>query len=181
MPRIFVSQRRIQQWTEEGRISVDGNLLTLPELARSFRLTEAFHVERVVSEGGDTYRLTGKVKTRGQIGTLGGEVFLNSLIIGEAAYEGESGFIGEALPATQGAQPAATATAASGRAVPPPAPPPRSRDAASQAGLSALAAMSAPQSAAASTMGALPVKPLPMTSARDRGSLQGVGPAPVKK
>jgi hypothetical protein len=177
VPRIFVSQRRIQQWTEEGRISVDGNVLTLPELSRAFRLTEAFHVERVVSEGGDTYRLTGKVKTRGQIGTLGGEVFLNSLIIGEAAYEGESGFIGEALPATA-AQPVG-ATAASGRAVPPPAPPPRSRDAASQAGLNALAAMSAQSQAGASTMGAVPVKPI--TGARDRGSLLGVGPTAGKK
>lgn len=177
MPRIFVSQRRIQQWTEEGRISVDGNVLTLPELSRSFRLTEAFHVERVVSEGGDTYRLTGKVKTRGQIGTLGGEVFLNSLIIGEAAYEGESGFIGEALPASAAqVVPAAT----SGRAVPPPAPPPRSRDAASQTGLSALAAMNVPSAAAAaSTMGAVPIKPL--GSARDRSSLQGLGPALGKK
>lgn len=174
MPRIFVSQRRIQQWTEEGRISVDGNVLVLPELARSFRLTEAFHVERVVSEGGDTYRLTGKVKTRGQIGTLGGEVFLNSLIIGEAAYEGESGFIGEALPGQ-----AVPAAAASGRATPPPAPAPRSRDAASQTGLSALAGISVVPQAAASTMGAVPVKPL--SPSRDRGSLLGLGPSAAKK
>ena len=177
MPRIFVSQRRIQQWTEEGRISVDGNVLTLPELSRSFRLTEAFHVERVVSEGGDTYRLTGRVKTRGQIGTLGGEVFLNSLIIGEAAYEGESGFVGEALAPASSPQPAA----GSGRVAPPPAPPPSRRDGPSQVGLSALAAMSGPQAAGASTMGAVPVKTLPVISARDRSSLQGVGPAPLKK
>lgn len=177
MPRIFVSQRRIQQWTEEGRISVEGNVLTLPELSRQFRLTEAFHVERVVSEGGDTYRLTGKVKTRGQIGTLGGEVFLNSLIIGEAAYEGESGFIGEALPAP--AVQASQAGPTSGRAVPPPAPPPRSRDAVSQAGINALAAMSTASQAAASTMGVVPIKPL--SSSRDRGSLQGLGPAAGKK
>lgn len=180
MPRIFVSQRRIQQWTEEGRVTVENNVLTLPELSRSFRLTEAFHVERVVSNGGDTYRLTGRVKTRGQIGTLGGEVFLNSLIIGEAAYEGESGYVGEALAAPL---PAASPPAApgSGRVAPPPAPQPSRRDGPSQVGLSALAAMSGPQAAGASTMGAVPVKPLPVVSARDRSSLLGMGPAPGKK
>ncbi len=177
MPRIFVSQRRIQQWTEEGRVTVDNNVLTLPELGRAFRLTEAFHVERVVSGGGDTYRLTGRVKTRGQIGTLGGEVFLNSLIIGEAAYEGESGFVGEALAPATSPQPAT----GPGRVAPPPAPQPSRRDGPSQVGLSALAAMSGPQAAGASTMGAVPVKPLPVISARDRSSLQGVGPAPLKK
>ena len=73
MPRIFVSQRRVHQWTEEGRVSVDGNTMNLPELGRTFKLTEAFFVERVVSEGGDAFKLMGRVKTRAQIAALGGE------------------------------------------------------------------------------------------------------------
>lgn len=115
VPRIFVSQRRIQQWAEEGRSVIDGNTLNLPELGRPFRLLEAFHVERVVSESGDPYKLTGRAKTRAQIGTLGGEVFLNSLIIGDVAYEGEPGFIGEALPTTKQAPPPAPAPSAGRR------------------------------------------------------------------
>lgn len=95
MPRIFVSQRRVQQWTEEGRVAIDGNQMSLPELGRTFKLTEAFFVQRAVSEDGDQFKLAGRVKTRTQIATLGGEVFLNSLIIGDTAYEGDPGFIGE--------------------------------------------------------------------------------------
>lgn len=104
MPRIFVSQRRVQQWTEEGRVAIDGNQMSLPELGRTFRLTEAFFVQRAVSEDGDQFKLAGRVKTRTQIATLGGEVFLNSLIIGDTAYEGDPGFIGEpaATPARSG-------------------------------------------------------------------------------
>ena len=98
MPRIFVSQKRVQQWTEEGRIQIEGNQMTLPELGRMFRLTEAFYVERAVSDGGDTLGLRGRVKTRNQSAQLGGEVFLNSLVIGEAAYEGDPGFVGEPMP-----------------------------------------------------------------------------------
>lgn len=114
MPRIFVSQQRVHQWTEEGRVSVDGNVMNLPELGRTFRLTEAFYIERVVSEGGDAYKLTGRVKTRAQIASLGGEVFLNSLIIGDAAYEGDPGFVGEAVAGARAAASAPGTPAAAG-------------------------------------------------------------------
>jgi len=97
VPRIFVSQKRVQQWTEEGRVHIEGNQMTLPELGRMFRLTEAFYVERAVSDGGDVLGLKGRVKTRNQIAQLGGEVFLNSLVIGDAAYEGDPGFVGEPM------------------------------------------------------------------------------------
>lgn len=101
MPRIFVSQRRVQQWTEEGRVTIDGNQMNLPELGRTFKLTEAFYVQRAVSEDGDQFKLAGRVKSRTQIATLGGEVFLNSLIIGDTAYEGDPGFIGEPVAAAR--------------------------------------------------------------------------------
>jgi hypothetical protein len=118
VPRIFVSQKRVQQWTEEGRVAIDGNQMTLPELARTFKLTEAFYIQRAVSEDGDQFKLAGRVKTRTQIATLGGEVFLNSLIIGDTAYEGDPGFIGEPVAAGQrsGRAAAAMPGAGSGRA-----------------------------------------------------------------
>lgn len=104
MPRIFVSQRRVQQWTEEGRVAIDGNHMSLPELGRTFKLTEAFYVQRAVSEDGDQFKLAGRVKSRTQIATLGGEVFLNSLIIGDTAYEGDPGFIGEPVATPKSAR-----------------------------------------------------------------------------
>ena len=39
MPRIFVSQQRMQQWTEDGRVQVENNIMMLPTMGRSFRLT----------------------------------------------------------------------------------------------------------------------------------------------
>lgn len=99
MPRIFVSQRRVQVWTEEGRIAIEGNIMNLPELGRAFKLTEAFFVQRQVSEGPDPHKLVGRVKTRSQLAAIGAEVFLNSLIVGNTAYEGEPGFAGEATAA----------------------------------------------------------------------------------
>ena len=56
------------------------------------------YIEKAVSDGGDSLNLRGRVKTRNQIAQLGGEVFLNSLVIGDAAYEGDPGFVGEPPP-----------------------------------------------------------------------------------
>ncbi|MCS6912665.1 MAG: hypothetical protein RMK29_17795 [Myxococcales bacterium] len=97
MPRIFVSQQRMQQWTEDGKVSVQNNLMILPNLGKSFRLTEAVYVVRVVSEGGDIHGLVGRVKSRSQLRALGAEVYHDSLILGEAAYQCEPGFIGEVV------------------------------------------------------------------------------------
>ncbi len=155
MPRIFVSQRRVHQWTEEGRVSVEGNVMNLPELGRTFKLTEAFFVERVVSESGDAFKLTGRVKTRSQIASLGGEVFLNSLIIGDAAYEGDPGFVGEIIAPSRAVVPVAadiTAPVRTGK-----------REGTSQPG-------------ATSSATGLPGMARMNASSRDKASILGVGP-----
>lgn len=113
MPRIFISQRRVQQLTEEGKVHIEGNLMTLPELHRTFKLTEAFFIQRTVADGGDPHRLAGRVKTRVQLAALGGEVFLNSLVIGDSAYEGDPGFLGE--PSSARARSSSRHDAPSGR------------------------------------------------------------------
>lgn len=106
VPRIFVSQQRMQQWTEEGKVSVENNIMTLPTLGKAFRLTEAFHVTKVVSGGEDVHKLIGRVKTSAQIHTLGAEAYHGSLIVQDTAYECEAGFVGEVIGSSQ---PAATA------------------------------------------------------------------------
>jgi hypothetical protein len=141
----------VQQWTEEGRVAVDGSVMNLPELGRTFRLTDAFFIQRLVSEGGDSLKLAGRVKTRAQISAISGEVFLNSLIIGDAAYEGEPGYVGEALPSVKPAP------------APPPAPQP----------ISTLGLR--PRRDGGSLTGQPPAVGQPLPSARDRSSILGVG------
>lgn len=99
MPRIFVSQQRLQQWTEGGKVSVQNDIMILPNLGKSFRLTEAVYVARVVSEGGDVHGLVGRVKTRSQLRALGAEIYHDSLVLADAAYQCEPGFVGEVVGA----------------------------------------------------------------------------------
>ena len=101
MPRIFVSQQRMQQWTEDGKVSVQDNIMSLPNLGRSFRLTEAVYIVRLVEGDADPHKLVGRVKTQAQLRALHAELYHNSLIVGEAAYECEPGFVGEVVGAPQ--------------------------------------------------------------------------------
>ena len=41
MARLFVSQERLDRWSVEGKITLDGDIMTLPALGRSFRLRPA--------------------------------------------------------------------------------------------------------------------------------------------
>ena len=95
MARLFVSQERLDRWSVEGKITLDGDIMTLPALGRSFRLRPAVYITRVVSDNADTHRLLGRVKTSEQLTRLGAENYATSLILGEVAYECEQGFIGE--------------------------------------------------------------------------------------
>lgn len=97
MARLFVSQQRLDRWTSEGKVTLTGEVMALPALGRSFRLRPAFYFTRVVSEGGDDHDLIGRVKTAEQLAAIGADTYANSVIVGETAYDGEPGFVGEVV------------------------------------------------------------------------------------
>jgi hypothetical protein len=91
--RLFVSQAQLDKWTGDGKVRIEGDVMLLPALGRRFRLETAVHVTRLV-EGEDRLELIGRVKTSGQLATLGAEHYGTSVIIGEVAYECMEGFVG---------------------------------------------------------------------------------------
>jgi hypothetical protein len=93
--RLFISQERIDRWMEEGKVKIDGEVMSLPALGKSFRLRPAFHFVKIVSDGADMQLVIGRVKTKDQLDALGAEAYGNSVILGESAYEVEPGFVGE--------------------------------------------------------------------------------------
>ncbi len=95
MARLFISQGRIDRWLEEGKVRLVGETMTLPALGRSFKLKAAVHFTRIVSEAPDPNGLIGRVKTREQLAALGAECYASSVLLGESAYECETGFVGE--------------------------------------------------------------------------------------
>ena len=105
MARLFISQARIDRWLAEGKVRMVGEFMSLPALGKSFRLRPAAHVRRLISGPGDIHLLVGRVKTHEQLGKLGANWGGAQLMVGEARYEFEAGFVGEVAGSAAAARP----------------------------------------------------------------------------
>jgi hypothetical protein len=95
--RIIVSQDLVDQWSSDERFAFDGDVVLLAATQQRLRLLPAVHVVRVVSGPSDPHNLVGCVKTPAELVTAGGEQYMNSLLLGEVAYDVQPGFVGEPL------------------------------------------------------------------------------------
>lgn len=107
--RVFFPQPLLDTWIAEERVELTGDQLLLRDEGRRYNIAEAVHVIRDAAGGGDAMSLIGKVKTRDQLGELGAEVFENSMIVGDDAYDVVPGFVGEPIGQAPAAAPSADA------------------------------------------------------------------------
>jgi hypothetical protein len=95
MARLFISQARLDAWVSEDRIKVEGDVMTLAGDSRFFKLKPAVRFMKVTGGDDDPSALVGKVKTIADLTKLGGEQYMESVILGDTAYDVQTGFIGE--------------------------------------------------------------------------------------
>lgn len=97
MARLFISQERLDQWTVSNKVQLVGERLTLREDGRSFSIAPAVRFLRAAG-GDDKPRLVGTVRRESDLAGMGGELYMNSVIVGDTAYDVECGFLGDPLP-----------------------------------------------------------------------------------
>lgn len=119
---LFVPQSVLDKWSEQGRIQVDGNVLTILGEQKSFALTSAVRFIKMEA-GDDNAGLLAKVKTTDALKQMGAEHYMESVLLGESAYQVQQGFLADAnalrraAAASQAqASPAGAAPAAPGAA-----------------------------------------------------------------
>src|SRR4051812_46757618 len=119
---LFVPQSVLDKWSEQGRIEVNGNVLTILGEQKNFALTSAVRFIKMEA-GEDNAGLLAKVKTTDALKQMGAEHYMESVILGENAYQVQQGFLADAnalrraaaasqAAAAQAAQPAAAANPA---------------------------------------------------------------------
>jgi hypothetical protein len=91
--RMFIAQSTLETWMDSGNVEMRGEAVVLKKLNRTYTLEPAVRFLSVVS-GGAAPKLIGKVLTEKRIGELGGEILGDSVIIGEAAFQVQPGFVG---------------------------------------------------------------------------------------
>jgi hypothetical protein len=93
--RVFFPQAALDQWIVDGTVELTHGVLTILSEGRRYELVEAVHVVREVSGAGDTHDLIGRVKTRPALEHLGAELVETSMLLGEAAYDVQPGWVGK--------------------------------------------------------------------------------------
>src|SRR5712671_6224341 len=92
---LFVPQSVLDKWSEQGRIQVDGNVLTILGEQKDFALTSAVRFIKMEA-GDDNVGLLQKVKTTDALKQMGAEHYMESVILGESAYQVQQGFLADA-------------------------------------------------------------------------------------
>lgn len=94
MARLFISNSRLEAWSAEGKINLDGTSMVLSELGRAFTIKPAVFFARVAGGDPDPHDLLGKVKDEDELATMGADHMASSVIYVDTAYEVVAGFIG---------------------------------------------------------------------------------------
>jgi hypothetical protein len=92
--RVFFPQAALDQWIVQGAIDLQDNELTILGEGRRYRMAEAVRVLREVSGGEDPNELVGRVKAKGYLAQLGAEIMQDSMLVADAAYDVEPGWVG---------------------------------------------------------------------------------------
>jgi hypothetical protein len=92
--RVFFPQEALDQWIVDGTVELSDGILTIVGEGRRYELSEAVHVVREVSGGGDKHDLVGRAKTRSALEKIGAELVETSMLLGDAAYDVQPGWVG---------------------------------------------------------------------------------------
>ena len=126
---LFVPQSVLDKWSEQGRIAVDGNVLTILGEGKNFSLTQAVRFMKMEA-GDDAVGLLQKVKTTDALKQMGAEHYMESVILGDSAYQVQQGFLADANALRRAA---AVSTPPAPKAAPAPAKAPEAAPTAAQA------------------------------------------------
>lgn len=95
--RLFWSQELLDRWIVDEKIVLKDDLLTINSEKRSYRVSQAVYFATDVGDGKDPHRLVGRAKEISKLDSIGAERYMDSVLVGDSAYQVVSGFIGEPL------------------------------------------------------------------------------------
>lgn len=120
MKRMFFSQSMLDSMVEAGKITVERGVLTMLAGAQpTFQLLPAYRCVKTIDDGPDPAGLAGRIHSERELRDMGAEVYMDSVIYQDVAYQADPGFIAEqAVPEES---PAPTVEEQPARAAEPPA------------------------------------------------------------
>ena len=90
--KLFIPQDALDTWLSADKVNLEGEVLRLAGGAIALRLVPGCHFKGLQA-GNDDSALLGKVKAKAAVTAMGAELYLDSVILGETAYEIDTGFV----------------------------------------------------------------------------------------
>jgi len=101
--RVFVSQTTIDNWVLTDQVELAGDVVSIKPSSIRLKLRAASYFRSVAGGSVDSQDIIGRVKDEAEIAELGGEAYMSSVVIGDAAYDVEPGFVASPI-GTEGAR-----------------------------------------------------------------------------
>jgi hypothetical protein len=93
--KMFWPQDLLDEWTLDERIIIDGARLSILAEKRTYRIEQALFFQADVANGDDPRHLVGRVRSLADIHSMGGEYYLDSVVLEDTAYTVVPGYTGE--------------------------------------------------------------------------------------
>lgn len=93
--KLFFSQDLINTWTDDEKVVFENDTLFIntPSGKKEYKLTPASRFVKVSGDEPDPHGVLDSVFTQQELEQKGADVYLNSAIIGETAYDVEPGYV----------------------------------------------------------------------------------------
>ncbi len=98
MARLFISQARLDAWSAESRVSIEGDIMTLADDGRAFKIRPAVRFLSVAGSDEDPNNWVNTVVLESELDERGADHYMDSVVAGEVAYDVQPGFMGDPLP-----------------------------------------------------------------------------------
>ena len=98
--KVFIPQDVVDSWVTADKVDLDGEIMTFRGLGMALRMVPGFFFAQLSGGSDEGHNLLGRAKVKAAIAAMGAEVYMNSVILAETAYEAEPGFIAKPIDAT---------------------------------------------------------------------------------
>jgi len=98
--KVFIPQDIVDSWVTADKVELSGEVMTFRGAGLALRMVPGYYFDRVAGGSDKGHDLLGRAKVKAAINAMGAEAYMNSVILGDTAYEVEAGFVAKPLDPT---------------------------------------------------------------------------------
>jgi hypothetical protein len=91
--KVFLPQDVVDTWIAADKVELAGEVMTFRGSGVALRVVPGYYFVQASGGSDDANQLVGRAKLKAAVAAMGAEVYMNSVLLGETAYDIEPGFI----------------------------------------------------------------------------------------